>query len=195
MIPHFLEENENLHEIINQYIPTDRLILMSQLIDGIKGNYSAVYEDFEQNIYDALSEAVDKLKKYNALKIIFPQYTYHPETILTGFSRFCQDYAFAYEIIPNVDVIDPQRGDVYICLMEADLITLIKKTLKEKLKVGEDVGIISYNEIPIKEIILNGITTISADFDIMGKKAAKLILTKQTEHYSVPFYLTLRDSL
>ncbi|MGF7230548.1 substrate-binding domain-containing protein [Arachidicoccus sp.] len=79
--------------------------------------------------------------------------------------------------------------------MEDDLVILIKKILESKLEVGKEVGIISYNETPIKQIILNGITTISADFKYMGQRAAEMIIEKQLEHSSVPFYLTLRASL
>jgi DNA-binding LacI/PurR family transcriptional regulator len=57
------------------------------------------------------------------------------------------------------------------------------------------VGVISYNETPLKKIILNGITTISTDFEIMGKKTAELILNQATDHVAVPFHLTLRSSL
>jgi DNA-binding LacI/PurR family transcriptional regulator len=63
------------------------------------------------------------------------------------------------------------------------------------LKAGEDVGIISYNETPIKKIILNGITTISTNFEEMGKMAARLILENQRQHLEVPFKLTIRNSL
>jgi DNA-binding LacI/PurR family transcriptional regulator len=64
-----------------------------------------------------------------------------------------------------------------------------------KLAVGEEIGIISYNETPIKKIILNGITTISTDFAEMGRMAAQLILKGSKEHVAVPFCLTLRSSL
>lgn len=195
IIPHFLGDEEKAHEVINAHIPVDKLILMSRWLPGINGNYSAVYEDFENNIYDALSQAIDKLKNYEKLNIIFPEYTYHTPSILQGFARFCQDYAFDYEIIRNVKNISVEANSVYISLMEDDLVVLIKKILPSQLKVGADVGIISYNETPIKEIILNGITTMSADFKAMGEKTAELILSKKTEHYSVPFHLTLRNSL
>lgn len=56
-------------------------------------------------------------------------------------------------------------------------------------------GIISYNETPLKKIILEGITTISTDFQLMGKQTAQLILENAKEHIEVPFYLTLRASL
>lgn len=195
VIPHFIHDNRKSYEIINQLIPTDKLILMSQLIDGVNSGYGAIYEDFEQNIYDVLTEAIERLKKYSKLNIIFPEYTYHPHSILGGFLRFCQDYAFDYTIIRNIETSEISKGSVYISLMEDDLVILVKKTLEGGLKVGEDVGIISYNETPIKQIILNGITTISADFKLMGEKAAEMIIKKSLEHYSVPFYLTLRDSL
>lgn len=52
---------------------------------------------------------------------------------------------------------------------------LIEKIIETKLEVGKQVGVISYNETPLKKIILNGITTISTDFHLMGGKA-QLIL-------------------
>lgn len=195
IIPHFIEDNGKAYEIINQLIPPGKLILMSQLLDNIQGDYGAIYEDFEKNIYDTLLKAIEQLKKYDKLKIIFPEYTYHPNSILKGFSRFCQDYAFDYEIINNIQTIQIENSSVYISLMEDDLVALIKKVLESHLEGGKEVGIISYNETPIKQIILNGITTISADFQLMGKKAAEMIIKKRLEHYSVPFYLTLRASL
>ena len=47
----------------------------------------------------------------------------------------------------------------------------------------------------IKKIIMNGITTISTDFKMMGEKAAELILNNSTEHIEARFYLTVRNSL
>jgi DNA-binding LacI/PurR family transcriptional regulator len=64
-----------------------------------------------------------------------------------------------------------------------------------KLTVGEDVGVISYNEIPLKKFILNGITTISTDFQQMGERAAQLILENSKAHIEIPFSITLRASL
>jgi DNA-binding transcriptional regulator YhcF (GntR family) len=194
IITHFLEGGENAHDIINA-IPKEKLLLLDKLVAGVKGTYAAIYEDFENDIYNALAKAVKRLKKYKALKIIFPDYTYHPREILNGFFRFCQDYAFDYEVIEEPLAANIKENTVYISLMEDDLVPLIKKIREKKLEVGKQVGVISYNETPIKEIILNGITTISSDFKFMGEKAAEIILNKSTQHFAVPFYLTLRNSL
>ena len=84
---------------------------------------------------------------------------------------------------------------VYISLMENNLVILIEKILEKKLHVGKQIGVISYNQTTLKKIIQNGITTISTDFQMMGKRAAELILGKSTEQLAIPFYLTLRNSL
>lgn len=194
IIPHFIEGGENAYEIINT-IPKEQLMLLDKAIKNVTGEYAAVYENFEVDIYKALTEAVDQLSKYQTLKIIFPNNSYYPPEILKGFKNFCQDNAFSYKIIS--DIIDEpiSAGEVYINVMEKDLISLTEKVLSLNLKVGEEVGIISYNEIPLKKIILNGITTISSDFNQMGKIAAELILSNSREHVEVPFKLTLRASL
>jgi len=194
IIPHFLEGGENVHEIVNT-LPKEKLVLMDKLLPGVNGNYAAVYEDFEKDIYNALMQANDKLSKYNTIKIIFPEYTYHPKEILEGFYKYCQQYAFNYKVIHTIEEETIQKGEVFINLMENDLVILIEKILATGLKVGKDVGVISYNETPLKKIILNGITTVSTDFQMMGEKAAQMILEPSTEHVAIPFYLTLRASL
>jgi DNA-binding transcriptional regulator YhcF (GntR family) len=194
IIPHFIEGGENVHEIINA-LPKEKLILLDKKIAGVNGEYAAVYEQFSEDIYGALQKAIERLKKYHTLKILFPESSYYPKEIVDGFCRFCQDYAFNYKVVSNVMDEEVKSDEVYITVMEDDLVILIESIMQSGLEVGKEVGIISYNETPMKKIILNGITTISTDFREMGKMAARLILNNSTEHIEVPFMLTLRDSL
>jgi DNA-binding transcriptional regulator YhcF (GntR family) len=194
IIPHFMESGDNAHKILNT-IPKEKLILLDKLVPGVTGNYAAIYENFEKDIYNALEEALPQLSKYESLNLIVPEYTYHPKEILLGFTRFCQEYAFNCNIIHNIKKETIKKGHVYINLMEDDLVTLLEKILSSDLKLGQDVGVISYNETAMKKIILNGITTISTDFQMMGEKTAELILNNSAEHIEARFYLTLRNSL
>lgn len=194
IIPHFLEGGEHASEIINT-IPKDKLVLLDKKIPGIDGEYAAVYENFEQDIYSALEKAREPLSKYHTIKIIFPGYTYHPIEILKGCSRFCQEYAFAYKVVHNISDEPIGEGEVYINLMEEDLVLLIERIISLKLELGKNVGVISYNETPLKKIILNGITTVSTDFQEMGAMTARMILDNTRSQKEVPFYLTLRNSL
>lgn len=194
IIPHFLEGGENAAEVMNQ-LPKEKLILLDKLVTGIEGKYGAVYENFEKDIYGALEKALPQLAKYHTLKIIVPVNTYHPQEILKGFTRFCQQYAFAYKVVHHIANEPIKEGEAYINLMEDDLVILLEKILATKLKTGKHVGVISYNETPLKKIILNGITTISSDFEMMGQKTAQLILDQSLQHIEIPFSLTLRASL
>lgn len=194
IIPHFQEGGENAHEIINT-IDKRKLILLDKLVPGVDGEYAAVYENFEKDIYYALEQALSRLTKYHTLKIIFPEYTYFPQEILKGFSKFCHEYAFAFKVVHDIQHEPILPGEAFINLMENDLVILIERILAGKLKVGNEVGVISYNETPLKKIILDGITTISTDFQMMGEKTAELILNPSAQHVEIPFYLTLRPSL
>jgi DNA-binding transcriptional regulator YhcF (GntR family) len=194
IIPHFNEGGENAAEIINR-IDKNKLILLDKLVPGVEGKYGAVYENFEKDIYQALEQALPQLGKYQTLKIIFPEQTYFPQEILKGFYQFCDEYAFGNKVVHSIDEEPINEGEVFINLMENDLVILIERILSLKLKVGKDVGVISYNETPLKKIILDGITTISSDFQMMGERTAQLILERSTDHIQIPFYLTLRSSL
>jgi len=194
IIPHFVEGGEDAHEIINE-IPPERLILLDKKVSGISGAYSAVYENFEKDIYGALTEAKEALKKYHTLKLIFPGKSYFPNEIINGFRRFCQQYAFNYSVVSDLKNEAINSGEVFINLMEDDLVVLIERILSTDLQMGKDVGVISYNETPLKKFLLNGITTISTDFKMMGTMAAEIVLNNSRGSHETPFYLTLRPSL
>ncbi len=194
IIPHFLEGGANARDIIND-IPNGELILLDKLIAGISREYGAVFENFADDIFNALQKALPQLSKYHTLKIIFPADTYHPEEILTGFHTFCSEYAFNRKVVNDITDEQIKKGEVYINLMEDDLLVLLEKIQGTALIVGQDVGIISYNETPWKRFILDGITTISTDFKRMGEMVAELVLNHKKDHLEVPFSLTLRRSL
>jgi len=194
IIPHFLDNETKAHEIINT-IPKDKLILLDNLVPGVNGKFAAIYENFASDVYEALKKLIDKLTKYRNIKLIFPGKTYHSKEILKGFLNFCRQYAFDYEVVDSLAAETIQKDTVYISLTEDDLVELIKKIIASDLKVAKDVGVISYNETALKEIILDGITTISTDFKLMGSKTAEFALSNCHEHFAVPFNVTLRSSL
>lgn len=194
IIPHFVEGGDLAHNLINA-LPKEKLLLLDKNLPFINGNYAAVYQRFEDDIYGALEEAVDRLGKYDTLKLIFPKHSYYPKEIVSGFLLFCQQYAFDYIVADRLEEKEPAGGVAYITVLEDDLVSLIEKIKDKNLEIGKEVGVISYNETPLKKIIMNGITTISTDFKQMGIEAAQLITSNKHEHVEVPFSIILRDSL
>ncbi|MGZ3845218.1 MAG: substrate-binding domain-containing protein, partial [Flavisolibacter sp.] len=194
ILPHFIEGGDTAHKIINT-LPKEKLILLDKIIPGVTGHFGAVYENFEKDIFTALAQALPQLEKYESLKLIFPENSYYPEEIVKGFTSFCHEYAFNFKVVHDIGEEQISKGEVYINLMDDDLVVLIERLLESKLKVGKDVGVISYNETPLKRIILNGITTISTDFEAMGKETARIIKENYLRHVEIPFSLRLRASL
>lgn len=194
IVPHFLENSEHAANVINE-LPTDRLILLDKCLDHVTEGFGAVYENFEKDIYTALKEGLPHLTKYKKLKIVFPSYSYFPSEILKGFFTFCYEFAFDCKVVHKLQTETISYGEVYINLMEDDLVILLEKIQLTSLKVGEDVGIISYNETPWKKFILNGVTTMSTDFRKMGETAANMILQNNLSHLEVPFKLIIRNSI
>ena len=194
IIPHFFAGEEKAVELINQ-LPKHKLVILDKLIPGVFGKYTAIYQPFEHDIYRSLNELAEPLREFERLKIVFPQNSYHPKAILNGFQRFVIEHGIRGHIVPDVLEHEIERGDVYITLMEQDLVDLIKRLKRMKLGVGREVGIISYNESPLKEILLDGITVISTDFARMGRDAARMILDRTVEHRENPFLRIRRHSL
>ncbi|MET3126672.1 DNA-binding transcriptional regulator YhcF (GntR family) [Arcicella rosea] len=194
IIPHFIEGEESAYQLINT-IPKNKLILVDKLIPGITGNFASVYENFTKDIYHALFQATNALEKYSKLKLIFPENSFYPEEIITGFKDFCMNFAFENKVVYDLTNEIIEVGDVYINVMEDDLFELIERIDSNGFLIGTDVGIISYNETRAKKYIMNGLTTISTDFEAMGKTTARLILDNSKKQIQNPFNIVFRDSL
>lgn len=195
VMPHFYDNNEEALQVI-QKIPKEQLLVLDKDIAGNTEDYAAVYQDFENDIMDALESGLNTLRKYEKLVYVHPTIHPHPMEIVYGFRNFCMQYNFPYKIMDEIKPHeDIQPGEAYIVIAESDLVNLIKSCQAKKLHAGKDIGIISYNETPLKEILLDGITVLSTDHSKMGETAARMILEQRTERLKNPFTLILRNSL
>lgn len=196
IIPHLADDPRKIKEIIDECLSGEKLVLLCKEVEGIKMPHASVHEDFENDIYGAMKEAYPVLSRYDSISMVFPEESYYPPEIMKGFTRFCEDFGFACGKRIGITKETPiRKGEVFITLSDEDLADLIQHTRLKKLGIGKDVGIISYNETPLKQILLDGITTISTDFRQMGIYAAQQVMSDSTNRVAVPFKLTLRKSL
>jgi DNA-binding LacI/PurR family transcriptional regulator len=72
------------------------------------------------------------------------------------------------------------------------LADVIKYSKKNELVLGKDMGIISFNETTLKEVL--DITVITTDFEAMGRRAAEVVLQKIFVSEKNPFYIINRGS-
>ena len=131
---------------------------------------------------DSSKKQSNFIKKYKTFTLILSSksFQYTPEGIINGFERFCKEKGIYYEIISNLEEEEHlQKDHAYFLFRENDLVRAINWSNKKGFKLGEDIGLISYDDTPIKEILSEGISVISNDFALMGKRAAEMILSKE----------------
>ena len=178
-------------------IPNRKLLMLDNWMKQIHGNYGAVYQDWESDTAKGLSEGLDTLKDYKRINVITLPSSLYSKFIRTGVERFCDENGIKVRFADKVSRDMVQKGEVYLLLTgqyDLDLIELVRIAKEKKLEVGKDIGLISYNESPLCEIILNGLTTVSTDFAQMGHLAGEMILSHTMTKRHCDFRMTRRAS-
>ncbi|MBS1744669.1 MAG: GntR family transcriptional regulator [Bacteroidetes bacterium] len=195
IMPHFYEDAADAYNLISK-IPSEKLVILDKDPGYLDSNYTAVFQDFKNDITKALESGLSTLYKYNKLFLVFPKMVSYPPEIVTGFKNFCFQNNFNYQVIREISPLtEIESGTAFIVIEETDLVQLIKNCHVKKIKPGKDIGIISYNDTPLKEILIDGITVLSTDHAKMGETAARLILENRKEKIKNPFTLIFRKSL
>lgn len=198
LMPHFIEvETKKLNALLTK-IPREKVILIDSRPEGVEHFNSCIYQDFKMDIYEALQQARPKLERYEKLVLVFPQnenYPYPPE-IIPGFRRYCGFNNVEHEIISEINAGHVLRKNAaYVVIEENDLVNLIKLQRAGGLELAKDVGIISYNDTPLKEVLSDGISVITTDFKKMGQLAASAIAGKQAMDVKNEFRFIGRKSV
>ncbi|MDN3491507.1 GntR family transcriptional regulator [Winogradskyella sp. APC 3343] len=182
----------NTKSIIGQ-LPKDKVYILDQLHSDLK-DYPAVYQNFEKSIFNNLTSVLESIKKYQKLILVFSD-DKQPDAMQNGFIAFCENHNISYGLVEHLKDKMLQEGELYIIPEDKDLLRLIKKMKTQGLIMAQDIGVISYNETLLKEIVEGGITTISTDFEGMGKRLAEMILAKDQLQIENPNQLIIRNSL
>lgn len=174
-------------------LPKDKVYILDRLKEDLT-DYPVIYQDFEKDVYDSLIEGYDLLRKYKELIMIFPGGK-EPEGRMIGFQRFCKEKGFKSEIIRNLTNKEMKAGEVYFVPSDRNLVRLVKMAAEKNLQLGKDVGIVSFNDTVLKEVVAGGITTISTDFQLMGQTLARMIQERSAEKIRNHSALIQRNSL
>jgi len=155
-------------------IPSKKLlqIVRPPLLDGV----SSITQDFYSGLKQSLYKLKDKLLNYSKFILVFPLKKGHPEEIRIAYTEFCNENGIEYQIENKIKVDLVTKGNAFWVIEDSDLISLIKISEEMGFRLGYELGILSYNETPMKEIIRNGITVISADFARMGRSISRFII-------------------
>lgn len=171
-----------------------KVFLLDHCHSELKEKYSSVTQNFENDTYEALKFGLKHIKKYKRIFMVQSE-AKEPYERYDGLQRFCKEYDFEHKYLNSVTGKKIKEGDLFLLVNDRDLVDVLKQAEKQNFTPGQEFGIISYNDTPLKEILAGGITTLSTDFKLMGKTMASIINKKNIETFDNPWIFTSRKSL
>lgn len=177
-----------------QQIPMNKFLMFDRF-EPMEGDFNYVTQEFEDTSYRSFCEAAESIKRFGEFIFFYHPASIIPIEILRAFKKFLSDYNIKGEARAGYEPGSIEKGKVYFTLDNAELFSMIKDCKSKGFVIGKDVGLLSHNDEPVKEIVGDGITTYSTDFALMGKKAAHFVLTREKIQEMIPTVLIKRNSL
>lgn len=181
------------HKLIEK-LPPDKVYILDQGRKQYRNLYPYVCQDFERDIYRILKRYRARVDKYQRMVLVVRNQKSHFRDIATGFRDYCRQHPVQAEVVSDITLFEIKPGDAFVVVEDRDLEYLVKYSIRHNMQLGVEMGIISYNETPLKGIVASGITTISTDFALMGKTMAEMVLSNQKLRVDNPFLMNVRKS-
>jgi DNA-binding transcriptional regulator YhcF (GntR family) len=161
-------------------IPKDKRYLVDVKPENLNINFTGIYQDFEHDMKDTLTSIKPLIEKYRDLTLVFRNtITDVPEALRKGFTEFCEANMIKHHVSYEKTTKNISKGQSFIVIDDDDLVCLVETASEKGFSLGKDIGIISYNDTPLKKVVSNGISVISTDFSEMGKQIAAMVKSKQ----------------
>jgi DNA-binding transcriptional regulator YhcF (GntR family) len=186
-------DNGKVPKIISK-IPPEQLLIIDWKIHSTD-NQSTIYQDFGKSVYSCLKNNINKIREYDDFTFYYPYFTYHPKDSVEYFKKFCTDNNLKHTVVFEQEEFAIKKGGLYFLVSDRTLANFLDQCEEKGFEPGREVGVISYNETPMKKYVKNGITVISTNFELMGQKAAEFVTEGKPIRFEVPTILKLRSSL
>lgn len=186
-------KNEAVRESL-QLIEKDKILLLARdAYTDIADSHCV--QNFSGKLFTALESAIDDIKRYKRFILIFNAGNNHPEEIPRIFKKFCEQNSLSYNILKIIQKKSIRQDDSYFVIEDSQMLKIIEFAEEYNKAPGKDIGLLSYNDTPMKKFIKNGISCISTDFAKMGQLAGEWLLNNQKIQVTIPTKYIKRNSL
>ncbi len=177
-------------------VPFEKLYLMDRCPRFYNNPFHGVYQNFSDDVFQAFTLAKIKIKSYSKFILVFcNDITELPMELRQGFETLCNQNEVNHAVLEHaLGPAQIEKNAVYLVIDDDDLVKLVEYAIAKKWKIGKDIGIISYNETPLKKVIAGGISVISTDFKKMGSSIVRLVKNNKKECVANPVSLIDRGS-
>ena len=181
LFPHFPYNPSFRKKIAAQIekIPKNKLILIDHLIENAPVGCGASFQSIEIDVPEALNSVIPDIRKFQRLLYLPLSVSLYKDIIAESIRQFCRKNNIEIGILEDTPK-KVEKGDLFFvsgAQLDRNLSELIKTFLASGLEIGKDLGLICYNEFPLNEYILGGLTSLSVDFQYMGRKAGEMVMS------------------
>ncbi len=162
--------NDASKKILRTLSP-EKLIIVDRFID-LGPDYTYITQEFKESTYAILEILLPKIKKYKHNVLFYRNDRDYPKGILKSLRKFTQDNGFTLDVQKNYESNSLMRDTMYFAISDSDLWLLLKDCRERDFRIGKDVGVLSFNDHVVKELVSGGITTISTNFNQMALTTA-----------------------
>lgn len=192
--PHALEYTDDILKTIKK-IPDDKLTIIDKDIDWLTSTCGTVCKNFENDTLQCLKQIKGRLGRYEKLHLVIPEDEFCHPGIISGFKIFCQANGWPYTIMDGLEEEEPKKHQAYFIIDDKDLAIFIKRVREKGIKMGKEIGMVSFNDNGFKEILENGITVITSDSEKIGETAASIVLNDTKQKIVFQSKVIVRNSL
>ncbi|RVT71991.1 GntR family transcriptional regulator [Flavobacterium sufflavum] len=189
-------EDKDYIDFIKNEVAVDKLILLEGNSEQLGDEIACVYQNLESDFFQVLEELECYFRKYKGIKLVLPKNNKIPNEIRDSLAKFCHQYHYKFRIVEDLNNEKLERNTVYVNFdNDESLVNLIKKINCTDFVLGKDIGLLSYDDNPLKELLAGGITVISHVFEKIGYQLADTILNNESEQLLEPLNVIIRKSL
>jgi len=175
-----------------EMIPRNKFLMVDRY-EPLEGEFNHITQEFEVSSYNVFMELAPVIREFDEMIFYHSPDSLDPKEIVKAFKKFLKNARIKGSVVKEYLPGTMEKGKVYFTLDNFTLWEMLKECKARKLKPGKDVGVLSHNDEPVKELI--GITTYSTSFSMMGKKAGRFVMTREKVQETIPMVLARRNTL
>ena len=198
LFPHFAQDDETRTVVASliDKLPAEKLIVLDRLLDIVPGGAGASYQSIEEDVPAALVSVMDDVRKYRRIRCLSLSVSLYGSLVADVLAKFGKDHDVEVEILKDIPG-RIEKGDLFFVTgsrLDKNLSQLLRAMTQSGCRIGDEVGLICYNDFPLNEFILGGLTSLSTDFVEMGRTAGDMVLSGNLSKVHCPCSLIRRNT-
>ncbi|GAB4019923.1 GntR family transcriptional regulator [Spirosoma koreense] len=194
LMPHHLAETDELKKVLKK-IPMERLILLDGSSTAHPRNCASVCVGSGDQLRSVLEQNAFLFRKYKKLNFVTTDNEYIAADWYSAFFGFTETYGLEGRVLDSVEEAPLQKGSAYLLFDEDALVTTIQEANRNRMVLGQDVGIVSFNDARYKAVVAGGISVIKTDVSAIGRSLSDIIGQNRKQSVRIPMQFIQRGSL